>query len=112
MNAATLPLSILIVGVGGADFSAMEELDGDTVRLSSHGVMAARDIVQFVPYRDAYTWTASITPATNSGNFASNFDMTARLAKAKLAQEVLAEIPGQLTSFMKTCNIVPVRRPN
>ena len=32
MAASHLPLSIIIVGVGGADFEAMEELDGDTVR--------------------------------------------------------------------------------
>jgi len=98
--------------VGGADFTAMEELDGDTVRLSSNGVVAARDIVQFVPFRDAYTWTASNTQAPSSGmaNFNSNFDATARLAKAQLAKEVLAEIPDQLTSFMKTCNIVPNSR--
>ena len=53
MNAADLPLSIIIVGVGSADFEAMEELDGDTVRLTSpDGRVAARDIVQFVPFRN------------------------------------------------------------
>jgi hypothetical protein len=31
VNASGLPLSIVIVGVGGADFDNMEELDGDTV---------------------------------------------------------------------------------
>jgi Copine len=40
-------LSIIIVGVGNADFEAMEELDGDTVRLTApDGRVAARDIVQ------------------------------------------------------------------
>ena len=45
MDASTLPLSIIIVGVGNADFDAMDELDGDTVRLTApDGRMAARDI--------------------------------------------------------------------
>ena len=29
VDASKLPMSIIIVGVGGADFDAMEELDGD-----------------------------------------------------------------------------------
>ena len=44
--AADLPLSILIVGVGEADFSMMDTLDGDTERLSYGGKRASRDIVQ------------------------------------------------------------------
>jgi len=47
VSASNLPLSIIIVGVGNADFEAMEELDGDTVRLTApDGRVAARDIVQ------------------------------------------------------------------
>ena len=46
-----LPCSIIIVGVGDADFSAMEELDGDGGRLrNSRGQECARDIVQFVEF--------------------------------------------------------------
>ena len=62
MNASSLPLSIIIVGVGRANFAAMDELDGDAVRLSYEGKFADRDIVQFVPFRDAYTWMASVCP--------------------------------------------------
>ena len=40
-----LPCSIIIVGVGNADFSSMEELDGDGERLRNHREIAARDIV-------------------------------------------------------------------
>ena len=29
INASRLPMSVIIVGVGGADFSAMDELDSD-----------------------------------------------------------------------------------
>lgn len=50
--ASDLPLSIIIVGVGPADFSAMSELDADEVPLSVYGQTAARDIVQFVPFRE------------------------------------------------------------
>uniref|UniRef100_A0A7N6B9W0 C2 domain-containing protein n=1 Tax=Anabas testudineus TaxID=64144 RepID=A0A7N6B9W0_ANATE len=46
VNAAALPMSIIIVGVGPAEFDAMEELDGDEVRVSSRGRLAERDIVQ------------------------------------------------------------------
>ena len=46
-----LPCSVIIVGVGNADFSAMEELDGDEGKLrNSRGVECARDIVQFVEF--------------------------------------------------------------
>lgn len=51
--ASHLPMSIIIVGVGEADFTDMEILDGDDGRLKSpSGEPAARDIVQFVPYRN------------------------------------------------------------
>ncbi|KAJ6974444.1 protein BONZAI 3 [Populus alba x Populus x berolinensis] len=54
VRASDLPLSILIVGVGGADFTQMEILDADNgERLqSSTGRVATRDIVQFVPMRE------------------------------------------------------------
>ena len=43
---AELPCSIIIVGVGNADFSAMEELDGDDGGLrDSRGRPCPRDIV-------------------------------------------------------------------
>ena len=52
VNASRLPMSIIIVGVGNADFGAMEFLDGDDGRLRSQtGEAAMRDIVQFVPFR-------------------------------------------------------------
>src|SRR5687768_3556798 len=46
-------MSIVIVGIGNADFSAMKLLDADDHGLrSSRGKHAQSDIVQFVPYRD------------------------------------------------------------
>lgn len=53
VQASKLPMSIIIIGVGNADFAAMEFLDGDaSVLRSNTGEEAVRDIVQFVPFRD------------------------------------------------------------
>ena len=46
-----LPLSIIIVGIGSADFTNMNRLDGDEGLYNSKGQRAPRDIVQFVPFR-------------------------------------------------------------
>lgn len=79
------------------------------VRLSANGVFAERDIVQFVPYRDSRSWMATICPEI-AGKWSSSYDGSSRIAKVKLAKEVLAEIPDQLTSFMKSRNLVPMKR--
>lgn len=48
-----LPMSLIIVGVGNADFADMNFLDGDDgVLKGPNGQPAQRDIVQFVPFRD------------------------------------------------------------
>lgn len=51
VEASSLPMSIIICGVGGADFSSMDHLDADDSVLSFGGKRAERDIVQFVPFR-------------------------------------------------------------
>jgi hypothetical protein len=80
------PLSFIIVGIGAADFSAMDMLDGDVQPLrSSNGDISKRDIVQFVPY--------------------SKF---AKMGMGALAKELLAEVPGQVTGFMRSNNLVPL----
>uniref|UniRef100_A0A4W6G3Z3 Copine III n=1 Tax=Lates calcarifer TaxID=8187 RepID=A0A4W6G3Z3_LATCA len=85
VNASRLPMSIIIVGVGGADFSAMEFLDGDDgILRSATGEAAMRDIVQFVPFRQFQ----------NSPPEA-------------LAQCVLAEVPGQVMGFFNTMSLRP-----
>ncbi|KAJ8374173.1 hypothetical protein SKAU_G00047530 [Synaphobranchus kaupii] len=94
VNAACLPMSIIIVGVGPAEFDAMEELDGDEVRISSRGRLAERDIVQFVPFRDYVDRT---------GNHV--------LSMARLAKDVLAEIPDQFLSYMRTRGFKPQPAP-
>uniref|UniRef100_A0A8C5B5W6 Copine-3 n=1 Tax=Gadus morhua TaxID=8049 RepID=A0A8C5B5W6_GADMO len=85
VRASRLPLSIIIVGVGPADFKAMELLDGDDGLLrSTTGEAVARDIVQFVPY----TKFADAPPGA-------------------LAKSVLAEVPNQLVSYFKMMGLEP-----
>ncbi|XP_037864384.2 copine-2 isoform X2 [Chlorocebus sabaeus] len=85
VQASKLPMSIIIVGVGNADFAAMEFLDGDSRMLRSHtGEEAARDIVQFVPFREFRN-----------------------AAKETLAKAVLAELPQQVVQYFKHKNLPP-----
>jgi hypothetical protein len=49
MDAGRLPLSVIIVNIGNADFIAMEELDADETSLvSRRSEKMCRDLVQFV----------------------------------------------------------------
>ncbi|NXP54492.1 CPNE7 protein, partial [Heliornis fulica] len=53
VRASYLPMSIIIVGVGNADFTDMQILDGDDgILRSPKGEPVLRDIVQFVPFRE------------------------------------------------------------
>ncbi|KAJ4883283.1 Protein BONZAI 2 [Raphanus sativus] len=85
VSASDLPLSILIVGVGGADYKEMEVLDGDKgERLeSSSGRVASRDVVQFVALKDIQYGEVSVVEA------------------------LLAELPSQFLAYMKNRNITP-----
>ena len=84
VEGSSLPLSIIIVGVGKEDFANMEILDADDNPLiSSSGKHEERDIVQFVPFR----------------NFRHN--------PKELAAEVLAELPYQVTSYYRKKGIKP-----
>uniref|UniRef100_A0A670IMX1 Copine-3 n=1 Tax=Podarcis muralis TaxID=64176 RepID=A0A670IMX1_PODMU len=90
VNASKLPMSIIIIGVGSAEFNAMEFLDGDDGVLKSlSGEPAARDIVQFVPFR--------------------RFQNAPREA---LNQSVLAEVPKQLVSYFKMLGLNPIKMPS
>lgn len=88
VHASTLPMSIIIVGVGAEDFSAMEALDCDRGMLKSGNQVASRDIVQFVELRKfmgpGNTWD-----------------------KESLAKQVLAEIPHQVVQWMTLHGIRP-----
>jgi len=81
-----LPLSVIIIGVGRADFTTMNVLDADDNPLvDSRGVKAVRDLVQFVPFL----------------KYESNPE--------KLAQEVLAEIPRQIVEYYQQNNLDPMK---
>uniref|UniRef100_A0A7S1KMX3 Copine C-terminal domain-containing protein n=1 Tax=Percolomonas cosmopolitus TaxID=63605 RepID=A0A7S1KMX3_9EUKA len=84
-RASTLPLSIIIVGVGNADFSKMDFLDSDDGKLRSNstGRVAQRDIVQFVPFN----------------RFKHN--------PHAFASAVLAELPHQVEEYFKVKGISP-----
>lgn len=84
IDASKLPISIIIVGVGNADFATMDELDSDDIRLSVNGRYAERDIVQFVPLNKFISKTGSYIRS-----------------QADLAREVLAEIPDQMTGKLQ-----------
>ena len=88
VRGSELPVAIIIVGVGDADFKTMEVLDGDEEALysSAYRKYMAADIVQFVPFND--------------------FKHDPHL----LAKEVLMEVPGQLLNYMRKHNIQPFPR--
>ena len=88
VGASSLPMSVIIVGIGEEDFAAMDILDGDQNRLQYQGQVAKRDIVQFVEMRKF---------VSREGGW----------NKELLAKAVLAEIPGQVTGWMKMKGFVP-----
>ena len=86
VEGSVLPLSVIIIGIGDADFSSMNALDADINPLvNNQGVRAARDIVQFVPFN----------------KFESN--------PQRLAEEVLAEIPRQILQYYEMNNLDPIK---
>ena len=89
VRASGLPLSIVIVGVGDADFTDMERLDGDKVALQTrNGVKQQRDIVQFVPMKEYR-------------------NLHGEAYRSAVARSVLEEIPKQVTDFYKHAGIQP-----
>uniref|UniRef100_A0A667J2U1 Copine 7 n=1 Tax=Lynx canadensis TaxID=61383 RepID=A0A667J2U1_LYNCA len=85
VRASHLPMSIIIVGVGNADFTDMQTLDGDEgILRSPRGEPALRDIVQFVPFREL----KSASPAA-------------------LAKCVLAEVPRQVVEYFSYRELPP-----
>lgn len=86
VNGSFLPLSVIIIGVGRADFSTMNVLDADENPLvASNGVRAARDLVQFVPF------------------------LKYENDPQRLAQEVLAEVPKQIMQYYEQNNLDPMK---
>ena len=85
IEGSKLPFSIIIIGIGNADFTNMEILDGDKEPLiSSSGEIRKRDIVQFVPFKKFQN-----EKGVNDGD--------------ELAEEVLKEIPRQIEEYYQFC---------
>ena len=83
VKGSTMPLSVIIIGIGSGGFGNMEVLDADDKPLVSGGVTAARDLVQFVPFNQ----------------YKDN--------PKKLAEEVLKEVPDQIMEYYDMNNILP-----
>ena len=83
VDCAELPLSVIIIGIGKANFDDMHILDGDEVKLTDHkGRVTKRDLVQFVEYEKF---------KQKKGN-------------EELAEEVLKEIPRQVEEYYALTN--------
>ncbi|MCQ2821364.1 MAG: hypothetical protein MJ252_29230 [archaeon] len=79
-----LPLSVIIIGIGDADFNNMVILDSDDAVLEdSRGKKASRDLVQFVPFNKY----------KNNPN--------------ELAKQVLEEIPRQIVEYYTQNDLYP-----
>ena len=85
IEGSKLPLSIIIVGIGNADFTGMDILDGDENPLcSSSGELRKRDIVQSIEF-NKFKKNDIINCGTD------------------LAEEVLKEIPRQMEEYYQFC---------
>ena len=84
VEASYLPISVIIIGIGNADFSNMDVLDADEDPLyDNNGRKADRDLVQFVPFKEF----------KNDGQ--------------KLAEQVLEEVPRQIVEYYQHKKIAP-----
>jgi len=82
IEASSSPLSVVIVGIGDADFSAMESLDEHDPQTEG-----GRDITKFVGFNEYNSYNA-------------------------LTAAVLDEIPDQLVDFYYEKGILPPQPPN
>jgi len=85
VRASDLPVSIVVIGVGRADFATMEALDADLEPLHSNRFNkgASRDCVQFVEFEHY------------------------KNDPIGLAKEVLKEIPKQMIAYFNKMKIKP-----
>jgi len=79
IEASILPLSIIIVGVGTANFASMSRLDGDEKPLLDAKGKKIRDIVQFVHYNQNYALNPTL-----------------------FSKDLLYEIPGQVEGYFRS----------
>jgi hypothetical protein len=85
--------------VGQDSFEKMDELDSDDHLLTHEGRTANRDIVQFVPFRNFFSSSVRYSSTQQTH------------IESLLAKEVLAEVPDQVTSYMKSRGIAPMALP-
>lgn len=84
VHASHLPISIVIVGIGNANFSNMEMLDADVSPLkNSSGTQMQRDIVQFVPFNSV------------------------KSSVKMIRKEVLTELPADLVNYYSSRGQLP-----
>ena len=84
VEASFLPISVIIVGIGNGDFTSMDILDADENPLYDRRKRKAdRDLVQFVPFNQ----------------FKND--------PAKLAEQVLEEVPRQVVEYYQHKGIKP-----
>ena len=81
IDCESLPLSVIIIGIGNSDFTNMIYLDGDVEPLTdNNGRVTRRDLVQFVEYEKF-----------KNGFYSGNNN--------ELSEEVLKEIPKQIEEY-------------
>ena len=84
VEASFLPISVIIIGIGDADFTNMNFLDADDEPLTDkNGRKSDRDLVQFVPFKK-YSYNGEL-----------------------LAQNVLEEIPRQVIEYYQHQKMPP-----
>lgn len=91
LEASALPVSIIMVGVGGADFSVLRAMAGDKtskVTFWDEGQRTERDILQFVAMNDF--------PLDDSDKL-----------MRQLQDKVLQKIPKQYLEYMQINKIAP-----
>ncbi|CAD8044960.1 unnamed protein product [Paramecium primaurelia] len=87
VDCCELPISIIIIGIGDADFTLMERLNNNELNeIDSQGRKATRDLVKFVVFN----------------NYKNE--------QKKFAQEVLSELPDQVVNYMSTIGKMPGNR--
>ncbi len=85
VEGSKLPLSIVIIGIGDADFSNMVISEDDKkLVINSFGEISKRDIVQFVEFKKFQD-----EKGVRNGD--------------ELAEEVLKEIPRQIEEYYQFC---------
>nr|CAH8824082.1 unnamed protein product [Trichobilharzia regenti] len=94
IEASFLPVSIIVLGVGGGKFPEMEILDQDFGLLKVGQEQACRDNVQFVQMRRFL-------------RLAADGSDSIRWSKVALAKEVLAELPSQILEYLDKNHLSP-----